>query len=103
MASCLEERTVASVSIRTVEELGGNVEPEVISRSIVVTEFKSSTTSEQLIIHFQRKENGGGDVESITRSCKRRATVITFHKPEGEKIFRQSSNFLNDVGSETQS
>ena len=88
MASCLEERTVASVSIRTVEELSGNVVPEeFISRSVVVTEFKSSTTSEQLIIHFQRKQNGGGDIERITRSFKRQAAVITFHKPEGEKIF----------------
>ena len=86
MASCLEERTVASVSIRKVEEFSGSVDPEVIPRSIFVTEFKWSTTSEDLIIHFQRKQNGGGDIESITRNCKRRAAVITFHKPEGEYL-----------------
>ena len=88
MASCSNERTVASVSIITVKELSGNVDPKFMPRSVVVTEFKSSTTSEQLIIHFQRKQNGGGDVERITRSSKRQAAVITFHKPEGEKIFR---------------
>lgn len=88
MASCSDERTVASVSIRTVEELCGNVDLEFIPRSVVVTEFKSSTTSEQFIIHFQRKQNGGGDIERITRSFKRQAAVITFHKPEGEKIIR---------------
>ena len=79
------EKWIASVLIRTVDHVC-NIDPQIISRSILVTGFKASTTSEQLIIHFQRTQNGGGDIESITRSCKRQSAVITFHGPEGEKI-----------------
>jgi len=34
--------------------------------------------------HFQRKKNGGGDIESIIVS-KQGTAVITFDDPEGEK------------------
>ncbi|XP_068724849.1 uncharacterized protein [Montipora capricornis] len=75
------EKWIASVLIRTVDHVC-NIDSQIIPRSILVTGFKASTTSEQLIIHFQRTQNGGGDIESITRSCKRQSAVITFHRPE---------------------
>ena len=81
----MDERWIASVLIRTVDHIR-NIDPKIIPRSILVTGFQASTTSEELIIHFQRIENGGGDIESITRSCKRQSAVITFHMSEGEKI-----------------
>ena len=52
-------------------------------RSIVVRGFQASATPEDLIVHFQRKKNGGGDIESIAVS-KRGIAVITFARPEGE-------------------
>ena len=51
--------------------------------SIYVTGFQAATTSEDLIIHFQKKRNGGDDVDSIVMS-KHRAAVITFKSPEGK-------------------
>ena len=57
--------------------------PTSFSRSIIVTGFQASTTPEDLIIHFQRKRNGSGDIKSIAVS-KRGTAVITFGKHEGE-------------------
>ena len=80
---CDTERTAAgSVAVRTFDE-SCDINPTSFSRTIHVTGFQASTTPEDLIIHFQRKKNGGGDIESIAVS-KRGNAVITFDKPEGE-------------------
>ena len=97
MLSNMVQRTVASVAILTNEDLS-KVHPDVIPRSIIVTGFEPSTTPDKLLLHFQLKQNGGGDIESITRSYRRRAVVITFRKPGGEEMFRESSNFSNELG-----
>ena len=55
-----------------------------ISRSVFVTGFRAHTTPEDLIIHFQRRKNGGGDIEKIVLS-KKGTAVITFDRPEGER------------------
>ncbi len=62
-----------------------HVDPTSVSRSIYVTGFHATAKAEELIIHFQKKKNGGGDIDSIIIS-KRGAAVITFDNPEG-KIF----------------
>ena len=61
------------------------IDPTIVSRSIYVTGFQATTTEpvEFLIIYFQRKKNGGGDIDSIIIS-KRGAAVITFEDPEGK-------------------
>ena len=80
---CDTERTAAgSVVVRTFDK-SCDINPTSISRSINVTGFQTTTTPEDLIIHFQRKKNGGGDIESIAVS-KSGTAVITFEKPEGE-------------------
>ena len=80
---CDTERTAAgSVVVRTFDK-SCDINPTSISRSILVTDFQATTTPEDLIIHFQRKRNGGGDIESIAVN-NRGTAVITFEKPEGE-------------------
>ena len=71
----------------SVAEVEGDIhiDPALVSRSVYVTGFKSTAKSENLIIHFQRTKNGGGDIDSIIIS-KRGAAVITFDNPEG-KLF----------------
>lgn len=59
------------------------IDPALVSCSVYVTGYKSTARSEDLIIHFQRTKNGGGDIESIVIS-KRGAAVITFDNPEGK-------------------
>ena len=60
-----------------------DIDPSQVSRSIYVTGYKLTTKSEDLIIHFQRSRNGGGDIDNIIVS-KRGAAVITFDSPEGK-------------------
>ena len=80
---CDTERIAAgSVVLRTFDEIC-DINPTSFSRSIHVTGFQASTTPEDLIIHFHRRKNGGGDIESIAVS-ERGIAVITFDKPEGE-------------------
>lgn len=60
-----------------------HIDPALVSCSVYVTGYKSTTKSEDLIIHFQRSRNGGGDIDSIVIS-KQGAAVITFDSPEGK-------------------
>ncbi|KAL9974241.1 hypothetical protein ACROYT_G011256 [Oculina patagonica] len=70
-----------------------HVDPTSVSRSIHVTGFRATTKSEDLIIHFQRKKNGGGDIDSITIS-KQGAAVITFDSPEVvQSVVQQEQEF----------
>lgn len=57
-----------------------------ISRSVIVSGFPAHTKLEDLIIHFQRRKNGGGDIEKIILS-KKGTAVITFDEPEGERNY----------------
>ena len=58
------------------------------SRGIYVTGFPSNTTASELVIHFQRGKNGGGDIECIHITEKRDAVII-FDDPSG--IYRMCS------------
>ena len=82
------ERTAVSVVVGVEEEIC-DINPASVSRSIFVTGFQTTTKSEDLIIHFQRKINGGGDIESITVS-KQGTAVITFDNPEGKMFSKYS-------------
>ena len=62
------------------------IDPVLVSHSVYVTGFKPTTEWTDLIIHFQRTRNGGGDIERMVIS-KRGAAVITFDSPEG-KMFK---------------
>lgn len=60
-----------------------HIDAALVSHSVYVTGYKSTAKSEDLIIHFQRTKNGGGDIEGIVMS-KQGAAVITFDNPEGK-------------------
>ena len=80
----------SSIIVRKEEDIG-DIDPTRISRSVFVTGFNAATKSEDLIIHFQRKKNGGGDIDSIVISGKKGAAVVTFDDPKGEKKSNVSS------------
>ena len=77
-----DQNTYNSV-VFPLEENVYDMAPTKISRSIFVAGFPTTTTTEDLIIHFQCKRNGGGNIESIIVS-KQGTAVITFDDPEGE-------------------
>ena len=76
-------RTLGSVLVFWVEDDDISVPPTSACRSIYVTGFQATTEADDLISHFQRVENGGGDIESMKIS-ERGAAVITFKSPEGK-------------------
>ena len=75
------KRTAGTVVVQV--ENGIEIDTTSVSRSIYVTGFEATTKPDDLIIYFQRKKNGGGDINSIIVS-KRGAAVITFEDPEGK-------------------
>ena len=85
MAEKLENAEGPSDHESSVVQVEGDIhiDPALVSRSVYVTGYKSTAKSETLIIHFQRKKNGGGDIDQIVIS-KRGAAVITFDSPEGK-------------------
>jgi len=52
------------------------------TRSIAVSGFPKGTTAEALVIHFQQKKHGGGDIKAIQITDKGLA-VIVFDEPAG--------------------
>lgn len=77
------EKIAGSVVVRVKGDIS-EIDWTSISRSVFVTGFRAHTTPEELIIHFQRRKNGGGDIEKIILS-KKGTAVITFDSPEGER------------------
>lgn len=78
-----------AITVIRKEEGIGDIDTASISRSVFVTGFHPATKSEDLIIHFQRRKNGGGDIERIILS-KKGTAVITFDDPKGEMKFNVS-------------
>lgn len=60
-----------------------HIDPTKANRSISVRGIPVGTKAEDLVIHFQRKRNGGGDVDDIVMN-KRGSAVVTFDKAEGK-------------------
>ena len=54
----------------------------VANKSVVVKNLSPSTSKEAIIIYFQRRRNGGGEVDGV---CLRGegVAVVTFEKEEG--------------------
>lgn len=75
-----EEGSAGTVVSRLEDDI--HIDPTSVSRSIFVTGFLATPKPEEVIIHFQRKKNGGGEIDSIIIS-KRGAAAITFDNPEG--------------------
>ena len=59
-----------------------DVNEDKASRGIYVTGFPSNTTAIELVIHFQKRKHGGGDIECIHIQEKRYAVII-FDDPLG--------------------
>lgn len=57
------------------------LDEERAARSVVAKEIPPGVTKNDLMIHFQRQRNGGGEVESVTMG--KQPALITFEDPEG--------------------
>lgn len=82
-----------TLSVIRQEEDIGDIDTASISRSVFVTGFCPTTGPEDLIIQFQRRRNGGGDIDRIILS-KKGTAVITFDDPKGEMKFNVSRQIV---------
>ena len=58
------------------------VNQDIPSNSVIVRNLSPATREETIIIHFQRRRNGGGEVDGV-RLLSEGVAVVTFEKPEG--------------------
>jgi len=58
---------------------------EQAARSVVVLNIPQQTTAENIVIHFQRQKNGGGEIDHVHIPEKGTA-VITFESSEGLSV-----------------
>ena len=52
------------------------------ARQILVSGFHKDATENNIYIHFQKKKNGGGEVEKVELKGEGKA-IVTFEDPEG--------------------
>jgi len=58
--------------------------------SVVVSNIPPTTTAENIVIHFQRQKNGGGEIDHV-HIPKKGTAVITFESSEvAEKVLKHS-------------
>ena len=72
------------------------LEEEQAARSIVVSNISPQTREESVMIHFQRRKNGGGEIEHV-HIPKEGTAVLTFEKSEGLCILYLSSCYLHET------
>ena len=70
------------VSARDMEPQWSAVHQDIPSNRVIVRNLSPSTREETITIHFQRKRNGGGEVEGV-RLLSEGVAVVTFEKSEG--------------------
>lgn len=71
-----------SVSARKTQSLWNAVHQDIPSNSVIVQNLSPATSEDTIMIHFQRKRNGGGEVERV-RLLSEGVAVVTFEKSEG--------------------
>ena len=55
-----------------------------IRRSILVSNISPGTKKEAIVIHFQQRKHGGGDVSSVNFTQNGDTAVITFEEAESK-------------------
>lgn len=55
-----------------------------IPKSIMVSDITPGTKEEAIVIHFQQRKHGGGDVMSVKFAQDRDRAVITFEEKESK-------------------
>lgn len=60
------------------------VSPDDIPKSIVVSDITPGTKEEAIVIHFQQRKHGGGDVSSVKFTQDGNRAVISFEEKESK-------------------
>lgn len=62
----------------------GKISKGDILKSIVVSNIPPGTKEEALVIHFQQRKHGGGDVSSISFTANGNSAIVTFEDAESK-------------------
>lgn len=62
----------------------GKISRDNILKSIVVSNIPPGTKDEALVIHFQQRKHGGGDVSSIALPANGDSAIVTFEDAESK-------------------
>ena len=62
----------------------GKISRDNILKSIVVSNIPPGTKDEALVIHFQQRKHGGGDVSSIALAANGDSAIVTFEDAESK-------------------
>ena len=62
----------------------GKISKDDILKSIVVSNIPPGTKEEALVIHFQQRKHGGGDVSSISLAANGNSAIVTFGDAESK-------------------
>ena len=62
----------------------GRISKDDILKSIVVSNIPPGTKEEALVIHFQQRKHGGGDVSSISLTTNGNSAIVTFEDAESK-------------------
>ena len=86
---CFPVKTPLGKMATIVEELvsyGADLEvldDEKAARSIVVDNMPEEAREEDIIIHFQKRKHGGGDIDNVRIIENTETVVVTFDSDEG--------------------
>ena len=56
---------------------------DVVGRKVLVSGLPVGTTENSVHIHFQKKKNGGGEIERITLLNDQGKALVLFEDPKG--------------------
>ena len=62
----------------------GKISKDDILKSIVVSNIPPGTKEEALVIHFQQRKHGGGDVSLISLTENGNSAIVTFEDAESK-------------------
>lgn len=62
----------------------GKISKDDILKSIVVSNIPPGTKEEALVIHFQQRKHGGGDVSSLSLTANGNSAIVTFEDAESK-------------------
>lgn len=70
--------------LESVKSQLGRLSVEKLARTVVISNIPRQITKDEIHIHFQKRGNGGGEVDD-TWMVKDGEAVVVFENPEGSK------------------
>ena len=80
---CLINCICAIVFQKTAEEFLSN--KEYLGKTIIVSDIPDGISETKVLLHFQKKSSGGGEVEGVKLFSEYRTALVVFKNVQGKK------------------